>query len=267
MTDYLNTEWHFITSGNLEKIPIVFLHGYMGSCHIWKKTFTLLSDDFYAIAVDLPGHGKTQADLKNLNFDNLADDLVGLSSNISDRKWIICGYSLGGRVALYTALKYPEKFAGLVLESCNPGIEKEDKRKKRLQSDSLLSEKMQHQDMLSFLKDWYRQPVFDYLPDDLKQRIISKKSSGQPDRLAPVLTALSQGIQAPLWGKLSGIEIPVLIIAGEKDSKYVAIADCMAGQIPNNKLVIAQSAGHIVHLENHNVFMSALNSFLSSYIL
>jgi len=267
MADQLKTKWHCITSGDREKIPILFLHGFMGSCHIWEKTFASLSEEFYAIAVDLPGHGKTEADLKNLNFDSLANALIDFLTNISGRQWLICGYSLGGRVALYTALKYPDKFAGLVLESCHPGIEDENERIKRLQSDSQLAEKMRQQDILSFLRDWYRQPVFDYLSDDLKQKIIAKKSSGQPDRLASVLTALSQGIQLPLWDRMSGWDIPALILAGEKDSKYAAIANRMAGLMTQSELVVVPSAGHIVHLENHNVFMSALNSFLSSYIL
>lgn len=268
MTELIQ-KWNFITSGNSDSQPILFLHGFMGHANIWQKTIAQIDTDFYCMAIDLPGHGKTSTDLGQLNFENLSDDLIEFVDSHFTRQPILVGYSMGGRIALYTALKYPDKFKSLILESSSPGIEDEDERKDRLVRDEKDSFKMKKTDMRSFLTEWYQMPVFDYLNDfpELKEKIINKKSSNDPKALAEIIVKLSPGIQPSQWSKLSKWTKPTLIIAGEKDKKYVRIGEDMNGILTNSRFEIIPNAGHIVHLENHKDFMTVLKSFLASYIL
>jgi len=268
----LKITWNSYVAGEPGYQPIIFLHGFMGSGRIWLKTMDQLAEAHYCVALDLPGHGSTGADPGELSFDSLAEAIVDLVTSdsmitTSGKKPILTGYSLGGRVALYTALTFPHTFGALVLESSTPGIEARADRDSRLESDRRTAARLAGSDMRDFLIEWYRQPVFAYLPDDLKARIIEKKSSGNPVRLANALVKLSQGAQPSLWNLLAGYRDPVLVVSGEKDVKYVEIGGRMAGLFPRAEQVVIPHAGHIVHLENHKDFMSALKFFLSSHIL
>ncbi len=256
--------WKIYSVGNPEHQSILFLHGFMGSGKIWLSTFEQLKDNFYCVSVDLPGHGETEADLKDLSFDSLAEDLASFIDDTFTKPPVIVGYSMGGRIALYTALKYPEKVDSLVLESSTAGISDGFERKKRLLKDTQIGELLFKSDMRDFLIDWYKQPVFAYLANHpgLVDRIIEKKSNGEPESLSKVVVVLSPGNQYPLWGKLSEWIKPTLIIAGSADAKYYEIGQRLNDAIKNSRLEIIPGAGHIVHLEKHKEFMSVLKSFL-----
>ncbi|MFH1700511.1 MAG: 2-succinyl-6-hydroxy-2,4-cyclohexadiene-1-carboxylate synthase [Candidatus Zixiibacteriota bacterium] len=262
-------KYNFFTSGKSDKQPLLFLHGFMGNANIWRKIIAQLDNDFYCSAIDLPGHGQTMTDLEYLNFENLSDDLIDFIDSHFTQKAILIGYSMGGRIALYTALKHPDKFKAIILESSSPGIKDSEERKNRLERDEKDSFKMKKTGMRTFLTEWYQMPVFDYLNDfpDLKEKIINKKSSNDPKALAEIIVKLSPGIQPSLWDKLGSWTKPALIIAGEKDGKYVRIGEKMHDCLADSHFEIIPNAGHIVHLENHKDFMIVLNSFLASYIL
>ena len=257
--------WNAYKTDDSSKPPLLFLHGFMGSGRIWLPTFDLLKDSHYCVALDLPGHGQTDADLHQLTFSTLADSISTFIDDSFTSPPGIVGYSMGGRIALYTALKYPEKFSSLILESTTAGISDSFERQKRMLRDQTVARKFLETDMKSFLEDWYSQPVFAYLADypGLLAHIIEKKSTGDPKKLAEVIVKLSPGTQPPLWDQLSHWTKPTLIIAGSIDDKFREIGKRLHAAMPQSRLEIIDGAGHIVHLEKHKEFMSALYSFLS----
>jgi 2-succinyl-6-hydroxy-2,4-cyclohexadiene-1-carboxylate synthase len=265
----LNVNWHSHQHGDRSRTPILFLHGFMSHGGVWRPVMDQLPDNMYSVALDLPGHGKTAADLSKLDFDNLADAIISFVNESFSGQTILCGYSMGGRIALYTALKYPDRFSMLILESTTPGIENRGDREKRLNEDRAKADKLRKSDIRTYLSDWYKLPVFSSLAKkpDLVEKLIQKKSGNEPAALAEVILRLSSGIQPSLWDKLEKWDKPALIIAGELDTKFCDIAQQMAPHFSDVKLKIIPEAGHIVHLENHKAFMAALNFFLSSRIL
>jgi pimeloyl-ACP methyl ester carboxylesterase len=78
-----------------------------------------------------------------------------------------------------------------------------------------------------------------------------------------VLRALSVGIQTPLWDRLPELSMPVAVVAGEKDPKYVSLARRISALLPRGELHIVPDAGHIVHLENRAAFVSILKKILA----
>ncbi len=263
----LSITWHYYNQGDPGGIPVLFLHGFMGSGQVWLPTMQQLLAEMYSIAVDLPGHGNTVADLENLDFDSLSDGLIDFIDIHIGNPVVLVGYSLGGRIALHAALKYPDRFIGLALESTTAGIENDTERLERLSEDKVIAEQLRRSDMATFLTNWYKRPVFASLPPYLKEGIINRKIDNHPENLARILVRLSQGIQPPLWHRLCKWDKPTLIVAGEKDKKYTDIAARMSSLIESSALKIIPGAGHIAHLENNKEFTAALNSFLGSYIL
>ena len=265
----LKVQWHYIESGDPDGVPILFLHGFMAHGGIWRPVMDQLPGGIRAVAIDLPGHGRTIAALDNLDFDTLSDAIHEFIGDHFDRPIVLLGYSMGGRIALYTALKYPDNFTALILESTSPGIKDPKERDERYLEDRAKAEKLRTTDIKTYLTEWYQQPVFASLSQksDLIEKIINKKSGNDPAALAEVAMCLSPGRQRPLWDELETWNKPTLIIAGELDAKYRALAMEMAHRIGAADLKIISGAGHIVHLEKFKDFTAALNFFLSTRIL
>lgn len=262
-------KWHLHQSGVKDGFPILYLHGFMGSGKVWLPIMENFNEQAFQIAPDLPGHGHTGAALEALDFDSLAEELISLTSEKFSRPPILVGYSMGGRIALYTALKYPAHFSALVLESATAGISSETDRAARLQLDQARAAQLRQVDMPTFLTEWYRQPIYASLAHrpELIEQIIHKKSDGNRDHLAEAVVRLSPGLQSPLWDRLATWSKPTLIIAGQLDDKYLELAFRMSQRLNNSLLTIVPRAGHIVHLENRPDFIGTLKSFLDSCIL
>ena len=148
----------------------------------------------------------------------------------------LVGYSLGGRAALTFACRYPKRILTLTLESANPGITDESERAHRLAEDTARAESILKDGMSAFVENWYHMPLFASLsthPQKLSVGAIKKSAkSNRPDWMAKVIRELSPGAQQPLWDWLPTLPIPVLLIAGKYDEKYVQIMHKMAEQIP-----------------------------------
>jgi len=265
----LVSEWSFHKGGRADGIPVLFLHGFMGAGGDWTTIISGLEDIIYGIAPDLPGHGKTRADLLLLDFDSLADALAEFAVVHFARPPILAGYSMGGRVALYTALKHPENFPSLVLTSTTAGIADEPEREKRLLLDRARGEKLRASGLQAFLSEWYRQPIFESLRQrpEVAEAMAREKSDNDVESLAQVIVRLSPGRQPSLWAELSRWEKPALVIAGERDDQYCRLARQMAALFPRAELRIIPDAGHLVHRENPIDFATALKFFIAAYIL
>jgi 2-succinyl-6-hydroxy-2,4-cyclohexadiene-1-carboxylate synthase len=267
LVEKLKVTWRYHAVGDAGRPPLLFLHGFMGDGRVWLSTMNQLQDTVYSVALDLPGHGNTEADLAHLEFGNLAEAVAAFVYDHFDRPAVLVGYSLGGRVALQAALNHPDRFRGLVLESSSAGIENEEERRLRLEQDETTAARLCATDMTTFLTEWYQQPLFSSLSPETVAGIIDRKAHNDPTRLAQVVVRLSPGRQPSLWDRVSAWNKPALIIAGELDEKYRTQATRLAGQMKKSSLHIIPGAGHIVHLENNAGFVAVLKSFLDAYIV
>ncbi len=264
-----HVNWNYYTEGDPESTPYLFLHGFMGDGSVWQPIMKELSADIYAVAPDLPGHGKTRVDEDRYSCDILVHALIDFASERFSKPPVVVGYSMGGRIALYMAETHPDEVSGLVLESASLGIDDEKERRSRLELDRKRADDMRRMGLPDFLKEWYTQPIYLSLADkpDLVAGLIEKKSQGDAEMLARTIVCLSPGAQPSLWHHLGHWQKPTLIISGEKDEKYSDIARRMAAIMPTATLNIIPDAGHIVHLENPPDFMAALKYFVSTHIL
>ena len=99
--------------------PMILLHGGLGSSEMFGPTLPALAEHHQVIAVDLQGHGRTADIDRPIDIKIMADDIAALIDHLGLEKPDIVGYSLGGGVALFTAVKYPEKVGKLVSASAN----------------------------------------------------------------------------------------------------------------------------------------------------
>ncbi len=97
--------------------PLILLHGGAGSTENFKEIIPLLSSSRQVIAVDMQAHGRTADINRPLRYEAMADDIAALMKYLGINKADIMGYSLGGGVALRTAIQHPDLIGKLVVVS------------------------------------------------------------------------------------------------------------------------------------------------------
>ena len=97
--------------------PLVLLHGGLGVIGMFEQLLPSLAENRQIVAVELQGHGHTGDIDRPLSFEQMADDVAALIKHLGFEKADILGYSLGGGVALQTAIRHPEVVRKLAVVS------------------------------------------------------------------------------------------------------------------------------------------------------
>ena len=246
-------------------VPIIFLHGFTGSHRSWDEVVEKLN--YAAITLDLPGHGKSVFnDLSaDYNLNDWCEDFVEILDSLELDKLNLCGYSMGGRLAIAFASKYPQKINRLILESTSYGIESKEKRAERFQKDLDLCNLIE-KDFPKFVQKWEKNPLFNNQSKRNKiqfKRQREDRGSHIPVQLSKALKVFSQGKMKSYQNEFSKFKFPILIINGSEDLKYLKIAKEMTKLNENVRHYIISNSIHKTHLENPDAFVDILKNITS----
>jgi 2-succinyl-6-hydroxy-2,4-cyclohexadiene-1-carboxylate synthase len=248
--------------------PVLLLHGFTGTMENWQPHTAVLAESFRVLAVDLPGHGQTSApaDPARYRMEQVAADLAQFVSDLTGRPANLLGYSMGGRLALYLAIHYPALVRSLILESASPGLDDVAARQVRIRQDEALAGRIEREGIEAFVNYWERVPLFasqSRLPENVRQRLRDQRLRNDPQGLTNSLRGMGTGVQPSLWKQLDDLKMPVLLLAGALDEKFVRIAQQMYDRMADARLEIVPDAGHTVHLEAPSVFQNHVLDFLT----
>lgn len=249
--------------------PLVLLHGFTGSAVNWRARAAVYAAHFQTIAIDLLGHGQSDspADPARYRMEPCVEDLLAVFDQLNLARIKLLGYSMGGRVALHVAVAHPERVSALILESASPGLADASERAARIQNDEALGDFIEREGLAAFVERWENLPLFASqarLPEARRAELRTQRLQNNPRGLANSLRGLGTGVQSPLWERLSTVRVPMLLIAGELDSKFSALARSMAQTMPQAHLAIVPEAGHTVHLEQPAAFDQRVLEFLAA---
>lgn len=229
---------------------LVLVHGAGQSAFIWQRQIDALGPHVNTVAVDLPGHGKSnRAGLKSV--DAYADYLVACINSLKLNGVVICGHSMGGAVAQTLLLSRSSLFKGAVL--VNTGA--------RLRVNP---------DYLDLIQDDYDTAVDKLFEDGFDQVSKSKDMQERFRRICScsARTALDDYAACDTFDKMDqvhAIRLPVLVIGSQNDLltplKYSRF---LADQIPGARLRTVERSGHHAPLEKPEAVNQALVEFIES---
>jgi 2-succinyl-6-hydroxy-2,4-cyclohexadiene-1-carboxylate synthase len=219
---------------------LVLLHGFGGTHRAWDPVLAELDRERYnPLVPDLRGHG-TKAAVRPITLEGCASDVLAAAP----REFVLCGYSLGGRVAQHVALAAPERVARLILVATSAGIDDPQARAARAAQDEAFAADLEHMTIEQYADRWQAQPLFAGTPPEAARWWREDLLRNDPPALAAAVRGIGGGAMEPLWDRLDALTMPTTILAGGRDEKYVAWGQRLHALLPSSELIVIDGAGH-----------------------
>jgi len=235
------------------------LHGFTETDESWTET---LARDIPDLRCPLmPGHGGKPCPA-HTDSGVVADDLA---ASFHGTPVDVLGYSMGGRVAVRLALDHPRLVRRLILISCHPGIRNAHEREQRRRRDESLAQVLEEDGIGPFMAWWETQAALKPhlpFPAALAESVRARRLNQDPVGLASCLRGMGGGAMDPMWSRLPELRMPVLLISGAADIRYMRVMEEMSASIPDHRREIVLRSGHAVHRERPQVVAQMVGAFL-----
>jgi 2-succinyl-6-hydroxy-2,4-cyclohexadiene-1-carboxylate synthase len=236
-------------------MKVLMLHGFLGDRSDWTDFITAAGvalPDLDCDAPDLPGHGHDPRPSP--------DDFAGWVDWVRERLDAagepvhLVGYSMGGRLALAAAVAEADagsdRVASLAVLAASPGIVDATARAERRRVDAERADRLQRDGLTAFLEQWYGMPLFQPAIELVGlELLVARRSRGQAHALAAALITAGAGMMPDLRPRLERLAIPVLAIAGDRDSRYMNLEQDIAALAPAGQFAVVPGAGHALLVE------------------
>ena len=244
--------------------PIVLIHGYPLDHTIWDPQREYLSQDYFVLAPDLRGHGKSESSPGPYTMDLLARDVHALIDHLHLEPVVLGGLSMGGYVALAFMRLFPQRVRALILADT------------RAEADTAEAKSRREQQAQTVLRNGTGEVVDQMVPKmftektvredpKLVERVRRMMESTSPTGIAGALLGMAQRTDSTPF--LDSIRVPTLILVGSQDSiTTVEHARKMASGIPDSQLVVVPDAAHLTTLERPREVNAAIGGFLSGLL-
>ena len=264
-------------------LPLLLIHGWGMHGGMWSGAAEKLAQHFDVFAVDLPGHGYSKG--KNVGWVERSDthhvpnvdddghrcarpilrDIVDELSAQFDEPLTVCGWSLGGQVALRWALRHPQQVQRLVMVASTPCFVRLADWKYAMSVEIL-------EEFANNLQQNYTQTLRRFLSlqmrgSEQEREILAVLRGGLFSRGEPDIGALQSSLELlrsnDLRSALPEVEQATLVLAGERDTLIPQQASqYLASNIPNGRLVTIRGAAHAPFLSHPEEFVEHVVNFL-----
>jgi pimeloyl-ACP methyl ester carboxylesterase len=238
--------------------PIIFSHGWLEDCSIWGPQVESFTKNYAVILYDHRGHGrsdKPKVGEGNYSVQVLANDLYALAQKLNLEKPVLVGFSLGGYAAILLALEHPEKISKLVLVGTTAKMALPTSAKFWLLGIGVFYSYETYLRMSCKYGRFYK-PSKQIVDEELARALKVEKSIA-----SECWKELTE--KYDVRDKVSRIEVPTLIIVGEKDKINLKASQYLNREIKGSELRIVPSSGHTVMVEKTEEFNHVLEEFIS----
>lgn len=257
---------HYAAAG--DGPPIVFLHGLGASCITWQENIGPLSERFSVYALDIPGHGDSVKLGVSYTTEAGVSLTLGFLDAIGAKSAALAGSSMGGLIALLTALEYPERVSHLALIN-SAGFGREIASYLRVMSLPFVGELLEgptHRSAKAMMRLVFG-PRKEY-PESLFQELVRTRSL--PGGRDAVLASLREGVNIfgvkrryRLLPRLRELRMPLMIVWGALDPVFPAKhGHAATAAAPGSRSLFFPGAGHWPHMEEAERFNAEVSAFL-----
>jgi 3-oxoadipate enol-lactonase len=241
---------------------LVFMHGIGGNKRNWHDNLPAFASHWHAVAWDARGYGESDDYEGPLDFKSYADDLARVLDHFKAAKAHIVGLSMGGRIAMDFAARYPQRLLTLTLCDTHPGFAHlpDDKKREfiRLRKEPLINGGEPKDIAVPVAKTLVgpnaSKEAFDKLVDSMTR--LHKES---------YIKSIEATVMSDNQSRLGEIRVPTHVIVGGEDRLTTPeMARGLVDKIPNAKLTVIPDAGHLVNIEKPAEFNDAAIGFIRS---
>jgi 3-oxoadipate enol-lactonase len=241
---------------------VMLLHGIGGNRDNWREQLPVFAEHFHVAAWDARGYGGS--DDGPLNFADVSRDLVRVLARFEVARAHLVGLSMGGRIAQEFAALFPDRVASLVL--CDTHASFKDFPPETQRSFVEMRLKPLVEEGLS--------PAH-IAPRVARSLMAPNASAAMLDRLIASVARLHKEsyiktvkstVDFDRRDDLKRIRVPTLVLNGEHDRLTPpAMARDLAAQIPGARVEIIADAGHLINIEQPEVFNRIVLDFLLAH--
>ncbi len=246
-----------------ERVPVaMLLHGFTQNRHCWGSFADVLGQRYTVLGIDLPGHGDSLAN--EVSFERAAKLVGDALATVDGPIDTLVGYSMGGRMALRLVVDQPDACSRLVVLGATAGLVDPGDRERRRSADAALAARLREEGPDKFLDFWLGLELFAGLShaQQFRTERIAHWGSGVPE----TLECRGTGNMEPVWPLLHSVNIPVLVLAGERDQKFTDIGRAISDHIgANGTFETIPDTGHACHLEDPDRTASAVLRWSSDF--
>lgn len=240
---------HYVGDAGVEgDTPLIFVHGAGGTHENWLNQLRELSRRYPALAVDLPGHGRSEGNGFR-SIEAYRDFVRDFLDVLDIRRAVLVGHSMGGAIALSFALAYPTRLTALVLVGTGARLKVHPKVVEALRGDP--------QEAAHLLIGW---AYAEKAPLEVIRQAEAKWLEGSPMVVEGDFLACNA---FDLMDEVEGIVPPALILCGTEDRLTpVKYAEYLHRKIQGSRLTLVPGAGHMVMIERPEEVNQVLEGFL-----
>ncbi|ABZ76799.1 alpha/beta hydrolase fold [Shewanella halifaxensis HAW-EB4] len=250
---------HYVTSG--QGPVVILIHGLFGDLDNLKTLGKELEENFTVVRIDVLNHGSSPH-VANMSYESLADSMAKLIEELNCTDAILIGHSMGGKIAMATALKYPQRVSKLVVADIAPVAyqNRHDKVFAALESMPLPEIKDRRQ-ALAHMQSW----DIDDATAQFLLKSLTRTEQGFTWRmnLEGLKANYANIIDWPHFNR--SYHGPCLFIRGG-DSDYVTAEHRQAilTQFPTVKAKTIEGAGHWLHAQKASIFNRVVKDFITN---
>lgn len=232
--------------------PIIFIHPPLLNSVNFTYQLEQLSDRFQIILFDIRGHGKSAPSPAPLTYSLIAEDIKQLLDLLNIEKAYICGYSTGGGIALEAMLNYPDRFYGGILLSAMSEVSDWRLQARLITAISLTAAKAKR--MMSAAISWGNADM-----NRTFANLYRGAMNGTSENMKQYYYA---SLVYNCTSRLKHLNLPQLLIYGEKDKYFKRYAQILHNELPESSLIFIKG----VHHQLPTKAADQMNRLLSSWV-
>ena len=246
MSDHAHPGFRWLERG--DGVPVVLLHGLMGSMHDWDPVLDILAEGSRAIAPELPIFDPA---LSRVSVEGVAAWVLRFLDALGLDQVVLGGNSLGGHVALAVALAAPERVSALILTGSSGLFERSFTRG------------VPHRPSAAFIREKMEEIFFDPALVTPEAVEAVRGSVLQPAIALRLIRMARAAKRSNLQAHLGAITVPTLILWGREDRiTPLAVAEHFHATMPGSTLVVLRHCGHAPMIEQPEAFGAITRAWL-----